>query len=114
MLAIVITFLGEALTEEKVAELPLIVRNRAIEDLCRIHQLGVVHGDIRLPNLVWNEEKRKIMFIDFGRSKISDSSNERIDELFELRDLLCLNDEVENEPITHDNESDQENYQKNR
>ena len=29
-----------------------------------IHGAGVLHRDIRMPNLVWNEEKRRIVMVD--------------------------------------------------
>ncbi|KAJ6128066.1 hypothetical protein N7471_009283 [Penicillium samsonianum] len=36
-----------------------------------IHSLGVVHNDIRLPNLLWNVELQRVLFIDFHRSRLS-------------------------------------------
>jgi Lipopolysaccharide kinase (Kdo/WaaP) family len=36
----------------------------------RIRKLGVVHGDLRLPNMLWNEEVGEVMIIDFHRSQI--------------------------------------------
>lgn len=35
-----------------------------------IHGAGVLHRDIRMANLVWNEEKKRIMVIDFERAVI--------------------------------------------
>ncbi|KAF7959212.1 hypothetical protein EAE96_002727 [Botrytis aclada] len=35
-----------------------------------IHDMGVLHADLRLSNMLWNEEMKRIMLIDFERSKI--------------------------------------------
>ena len=106
MMSIVMTFVGTALTKAKVELLPEKVRERAVKDLCRIHRFGVIHGDIRLPNLVWNEEQNRIMFIDFGRSGISGCKSEKSYEVHELKTLLGLNTEVEEEPDSTTDNSD--------
>ncbi|EED11524.1 conserved hypothetical protein [Talaromyces stipitatus ATCC 10500] len=48
---------GERLTE--------ISRSRTL-----IRKLGVVHGDLRLQNMLWNDELGRVMIIDFHRSEI--------------------------------------------
>jgi predicted Ser/Thr protein kinase len=30
--------------------------------------MGVVHGDEREPNMLWNTERRRVMLIDFDRA----------------------------------------------
>ena len=35
-----------------------------------IHGAGVLHQDIRMPNLLWNEETKRVMVIDFERAEI--------------------------------------------
>lgn len=35
-----------------------------------IHRAGVLHRDIRMAKLVWNEQKNRIMVIDFERAEI--------------------------------------------
>jgi len=35
-----------------------------------IHGAGVLHRDIRMPNLQWNEETKRVMVIDFERAEI--------------------------------------------
>ena len=35
-----------------------------------IHRAGVLHQDIRMPNLLWNEETKRVMVIDFERAEI--------------------------------------------
>ena len=34
----------------------------------RIAHMGVRHGDLRPPNMLWNQENHKVMFIDFERA----------------------------------------------
>ncbi|KAK4194131.1 hypothetical protein QBC40DRAFT_291318 [Triangularia verruculosa] len=33
-----------------------------------LHQMGVAHTDVRAPNMLWNEENRRVMMIDFERA----------------------------------------------
>lgn len=35
-----------------------------------IRKLGVVHGDLRLQNMLWNDKLGRVMIIDFHRSEI--------------------------------------------
>lgn len=35
-----------------------------------IHKAGVLHGDLRMANMLWNQESRRVMLIDFERAKI--------------------------------------------
>jgi hypothetical protein len=35
-----------------------------------IRKLGVMHGDLRLQNMLWNDEMGRVMIIDFHRSEI--------------------------------------------
>lgn len=35
-----------------------------------IHGAGVLHQDIRMPNLLWNDETKQVMVIDFERAEI--------------------------------------------
>ncbi|ESZ96127.1 hypothetical protein SBOR_3516 [Sclerotinia borealis F-4128] len=41
-----------------------------LHSLEMLHGMGVLHSDLRLANMLWNEEKERIMLIDFERSKI--------------------------------------------
>lgn len=46
-----------------------------VSDLLRavkaIHRAGVLHRDIRMPNLLWNEGTQRVMVIDFERAEIA-------------------------------------------
>ena len=35
-----------------------------------IHGAGVLHRDMRMPNLLWNKETKRVMVIDFERAEI--------------------------------------------
>jgi hypothetical protein len=41
-----------------------------IRSLEAIHRQGVLHGDVRMPNVLWNEETGRAMLVDFERSTI--------------------------------------------
>lgn len=34
-----------------------------------LHSLKICHGDIKPANILWSEEKNKLVFIDFGMSE---------------------------------------------
>ena len=54
---------GESIgTGERLAE---ISRSRKV-----LRKLGVVHGDLRLPNMLWNNELGQVLIIDFHRARI--------------------------------------------
>lgn len=102
-LAMAMSYVGKSLTKDKLSTLSHVVREEAVGNLHQIHKLGVLHGDLRLPNIVWNEKAERIMFIDFGFSKLIQdkrlSEKEVYMEEIELRKLLELDDsEVEKEP----------------
>lgn len=66
----VTTYEGRSLVAyaESNCPLPWSVREKALADLKKIHKQKAVHGDIKLQNLVYNEEKKQIIFIDFGNA----------------------------------------------
>lgn len=35
-----------------------------------MHQLGIIHGDIKLENIMWSPKLNKNVYVDFGLSKI--------------------------------------------
>ncbi|CAK4958927.1 unnamed protein product [Aphanomyces euteiches] len=50
-----------------IATIPLECRQQAVQDLRKIHSLGVLHGDMAERNLIWCEDDRpRIVFVDFG------------------------------------------------
>lgn len=40
---------------------------RSIDD---VERCGVVHNDLRAPNLLWNDERQRVMLIDFDRATL--------------------------------------------
>ena len=69
---ILLSWAGKSLDDSKTAI--GINRQPWTSDLVRainaIHGAGVLHRDIRMPNLLWNEETKRIMVIDFERAEI--------------------------------------------
>ena len=69
---LLLSWAGERLDESKRA--PSTDRQTWTSDLVRavsaIHQAGVLHHDIRMPNLLWNEETKRVMVIDFEGAEI--------------------------------------------
>ena len=43
-----------------------------VRSVCTIHRLGVLHGDMRKANTLWNDEKGRVMLIDFERAVVAD------------------------------------------
>lgn len=78
---LILSYEGPALhtmstTSSLVDTIPSAAKEQALQDLSRIHSLGVVHGDLKLPNLVWNSAKQRIVFIDFGCSYVFTEDND--------------------------------------
>lgn len=44
--------------------------NEISKSMALIRELGVVHGDLRFQNMLWNDELGRVMIIDFHRSEI--------------------------------------------
>ena len=42
----------------------------AVEGIKAMHALGVLHRDVATRNILWNEERGRVMFIDFERSVV--------------------------------------------
>lgn len=58
---------GETVSIEHSPELQKQVRRSRKE----INSLGVMHGDLRLDNILWNEELQHVLIIDFHRSQLN-------------------------------------------
>ena len=69
---LLLSWAGKCLDESKTA--PSTDRQTWTSDLVRavnaIHGAGVLHQDIRMPNLLWNEETKRVMVIDFEGAEI--------------------------------------------
>jgi N6-L-threonylcarbamoyladenine synthase/protein kinase Bud32 len=42
------------------------------ENVARLHDCGIIHGDLTTSNLILSEDRDSVVFIDFGLGKISD------------------------------------------
>jgi len=62
------------------------IERQAKIGLDRIHSFMVLHGDIRLNNLVWNEKTSQLFWIDFGFSKQNAKRKELLNEKITLED----------------------------
>jgi RIO-like serine/threonine protein kinase len=64
---------GERMSESSLTEN---IRQERSQELVRsvhaIHSMGVVHGDIREPNVLWNSETGRVVVIDFERAVLLD------------------------------------------
>ena len=56
------------------------IQDKAWTGLERIHSLGVLHGDIRPQNIIWNSQTRRVYWIDFGFSRQNFKPEESIEE----------------------------------
>ena len=62
---------GERLIPETLTDTDKQMRiSDAIRAVDAIHKAGVVHRDVRMPNLLWSEETKRVMVIDFERAEI--------------------------------------------
>ncbi|KAJ6436762.1 hypothetical protein O9K51_10728 [Purpureocillium lavendulum] len=57
---------GEEMSDANVSDLKAEVRRSSQE----VWAEGVYHGDERDPNLLWNNERRRVMLVDFDRAKL--------------------------------------------
>lgn len=56
---------------------PPCVVDQGVEALRAIHQLGVLHCDARPRNILWSEELKRVMIVDFERSEIRKASSKQ-------------------------------------
>ena len=59
--------------------------------LREIHSYHVIHGDIRLDNIMYDAKQNKAWFIDFGLSSIDNRESRKEAE---MRDLLSIMQEM--------------------
>ena len=70
---------GERLCDSKVFEGmdSQVWRSDLMRGINAMHALGVLHGDIRIPNLLWNEELQRVTIIDFESADIVQDMNRK-------------------------------------
>lgn len=60
----------------------------AVSALQQLHQLGMLHGDVRLENLVVDQATGSVKVIDLGRSVLGASRKACAAEIAKLQQLL--------------------------
>jgi serine/threonine protein kinase len=83
------SFAGESFVS--IGDITEVEKQLAVNGLLAIHALGVLHGDIRLENIMVDrnllERRSRVWWVDFAWSKITDNNTEVL-ELTELESLL--------------------------
>ena len=76
---LVIDFVGTDVSQERLDDN---AQRKIREALSAIHELGVVHGDIRPENIVMQHhgQKAKFYFVDFGFSRLAVDKTELLEE----------------------------------
>jgi serine/threonine protein kinase len=74
------------------------IKDKAWTGLKKIHSLNVLHGDIRLENIIWNSQTRRVYWIDFGFSRQNFEWKELIEE---ENNFNVLFDELIHNEILH-------------
>ena len=75
---LLMSWAGEMADEANIANLNEEIK-RSLQDMLRE---GVIHGDVRESNMLWNAEQQRVMLIDFKRSTpLSKVKNKVIEEL---------------------------------
>jgi hypothetical protein len=80
---------GENMYERAPSIPPALLELEKQRSMSEVRRLGVVHRDLRLANMLWNEAHRRVMLIDFERSNIQ--SNKRPMEALEVLHELSPN-----------------------
>ena len=75
---LLMSWAGEMADEANIANLNEEIK-RSLQDMLRE---GVIHGDVRESNILWNAEQQRVMLIDFEHSTpLSKVKNKVIEEL---------------------------------
>jgi len=58
------------------------------ENISKIHNLSIIHGDLTTSNMIFNEKENKIYFIDFGLGFFSNKIEDKAVDLHLLKQAL--------------------------
>lgn len=58
------------------------------KNIAKLHDAGIIHGDLTTSNMIWNEKERKIYFIDFGLGFHSNSAEDKAVDLHLIKQAL--------------------------
>jgi len=59
------------------------------KEVAKLHNAGIVHGDITLENVLFDEKQNKPVFIDFGLSFVSTRPDDFATDIFVFKETLC-------------------------
>ncbi|KAI1392793.1 uncharacterized protein F4822DRAFT_426001 [Hypoxylon trugodes] len=49
------------------------LNQQVVQSVQALHKRGIIHTDVRKPNILWNQENHKVMIVDFERAILTDS-----------------------------------------
>lgn len=58
------------------------------EGIARLHDAGIIHGDLTTSNLIWVGENKKVYFIDFGLGFHSNNAEDKAVDLHLIKQAL--------------------------
>ena len=58
------------------------------ENLARIHDIDIIHGDLTTSNMIFNEKENKLYFIDFGLGFVSNKDEDKAVDLHLLKQAM--------------------------
>ena len=68
---------GVSLQERSPAIDGSLLENEKQRSIREVSQLSVLHGDLRLPNMLWNDEVHRVLLIDFERAHLQPQKRKR-------------------------------------
>ena len=57
-------------------------------NIAKLHDAGIIHGDLTTSNMIWNEKSKKVFFIDFGLGFHSDRIEDKAVDLHLIKQAL--------------------------
>ncbi|MBI2451454.1 Kae1-associated serine/threonine protein kinase [Candidatus Pacearchaeota archaeon] len=58
------------------------------ENIAKLHDAGIIHGDLTTSNMIWKEQGKKVYFIDFGLGFFSDRVEDKAVDLHLIKEAL--------------------------
>lgn len=56
--------------------------------IAKLHDNNIIHGDLTTSNMIWNEKEKKLYFIDFGLGFISSRIEDKAVDLHLIKQAL--------------------------
>jgi len=57
-------------------------------NIAKLHDAGIIHGDLTTSNMIWNEKSKEVFFIDFGLGFHSDRIEDKAVDLHLIKQAL--------------------------